>query len=110
MLRPGRINFNSSVRLTVTYSDETGEAFDPTSVSFDSYSPEGRQTSYVYGVSDLLQRSAEGSYYIDIPANEVGRWDYRWYATDDITTLYKEGQFQVDESRWNDTSRRAYQL
>lgn len=109
MLRPGRINFNSSVRLTVDYTDETGEAFDPDTVSFDSYSPEGRQTSYVYGVSEL-QRSVVGSYYIDFPANEVGRWDYRWVATDGTTYLYKEGQFQVDESRWNDTSRRAYQL
>jgi hypothetical protein len=110
MLRPGTIHYNSSVRLTVTWNDEDGVAFDPSAVVFETYGPDDTKTTYAYGVGDEVTRSSEGSYFIDIPANKTGKWQYRWGATDGSTSLYREGKFYVQRSDWYDGQERAYQL
>ncbi len=97
-LYPGRIYPETSLRLTVTFADDNGDAVDPATVTFSTYSPSGSLTNYVYGTDSEVGKSAVGNYYADIAPDESGRWHFRWKTTGAGTSLVDQGNFIVQAS------------
>lgn len=69
------------VRVTTTFTTAAGVAVDPTAVFLAVKNPAGTTTTYTYGISAGLIKSAAGVYYLDVDANAAGYWFYRWYST-----------------------------
>lgn len=82
------------VRVYGTFTDQAGTAIDPTDVFFSFKNPSKTITTYKYGVDAKLVKSATGVYYVDINANNVGIWYYRFYSTGTRQTA-NEGLFTV---------------
>lgn len=101
-LAPGRIWPGTPVRLTNSYTDASGNAVDPTTVTIKVMSPSGVESSYVYGTDDEMGRSAAGIYYADITTDRGGRWFYRWITSGSGTTIANEGDFIVQMSPFVD--------
>lgn len=100
MLSPGKIWPETTLRLEVVFTDEDGNAVDPDTVTFSTYTPNGTLTSYVYGTDAEVGKSATGSYYADIVPDESGRWHFRWVTTGTGTALATEGNFVVQKSKF----------
>lgn len=110
MLYPGKIWPGTTLRLTVSFTDEDGDAVDPATVTFSTATPSGRVTSYVYGTDAEVGKSAVGSYYADIVPDQSGRWQFRWLTTGTGTALATEGDFVVQASPFAGTwPEQAYQ-
>ena len=69
------------VRCTGTFTNSDGDAVDPAAILFKVKDPSGNVTSYTYGVDDDLVKLTAGVYYVDVDADEVGEWWYRFYST-----------------------------
>jgi len=69
------------VRVTGTWTNAAGAATDPTSVYCKYMDPSRNVTSLEYGVDAALVKSDTGIYYVDISADEPGRWFVRFYST-----------------------------
>jgi len=82
------------VRVTGTFTDSDGTAQDPTAVLCQYKNPSGTTTSLTYGTDAELVKSATGVYYVDINANAVGEWWYRFYSTG-TGQAADEGSFYV---------------
>lgn len=82
------------VRCTGTFTDQSGTALDPTAVYFSFKNPSEVTTTYQYGVDVQLVKSSTGIYYVDINANDVGIWYYRFFSTGTGQTA-NEGLFTV---------------
>lgn len=100
MLYPGKIYPETTLRLTVSFTDENGDAVDPTTVTFSTYSPGGTLTSYVYDTDDEVGKASTGNYYADIVPDESGRWHFRWVTTGSGTAIATEGNFIVQASKF----------
>jgi hypothetical protein len=100
MLYPGKIYPETTLRLTVSFTDENGNAVDPTTVTFSSSSPGGTLTSYVYDTDDEVGKASTGNYYADIVPDESGRWHFRWKTTGSGTAIATEGDFIVQASKF----------
>lgn len=85
------------VRCTASFATSAGVATDPTVVRFQVRTPAGVTTEYVYGTDAALVRTAAGSYYVDVNANAVGTWRYRFYSTG-TGQAADEGAFKVKDS------------
>lgn len=88
------------VRVSGAFTNAAGAAADPTGVGFKYKDPEGSLTAYVYGVGVQLARASAGNFYVDIDANQVGTWHWRFYATGTGQTA-DEGSFTVGESEFD---------
>lgn len=110
MLRPGRIYFGTTVRLTAHWTDDEDNNLDPDTVVLQTWSPSGAEATYTYLTDDNVIRADEGQYTADVTASETGRWRYRWGAVEGAQSLYIEGQFLVQASPWGDDTRRAYEI
>jgi hypothetical protein len=88
MITPGKIYAGSTIRITIAFQDDDGNATDPDTVLFKTRSPAGTETTYTYGDDDEVGRSAAGSYYADFEADEGGRWLYRWQGTSDDSSPF----------------------
>jgi hypothetical protein len=53
---------------------------DPTAITLLIIDPDRSTGTYTY-VAGQVQKSATGSYYMDISLDLVGRWDYRFIGT-----------------------------
>lgn len=69
------------VRCSGAFTDSDGVAQDPAAVFCEYRDPSGNVTDLEYGVDGELVKSAVGSYYVDVDADEVGFWYYRFYST-----------------------------
>ena len=85
------------VRCSAAFATSAGAATDPTSVRFQVRNPAGTTTEYVYGTDAQLVRSSAGSFYVDVNANMVGTWRYRFYSTG-TGQAADEGAFKVKDS------------
>jgi len=103
MLAPGKLFPGTSLRITVNFVDEDGSAVDPTTVTFSTYNPCRTKTDYVYDTDAEVGRSAAGAYYADIEPDIAGRWHYRWKTTGSGTTIAKEGNFVIQDSKFVDS-------
>lgn len=86
----------SQPRLRVTFRLE-GIPTDPTAVSFFIKSPGDSAVEYVYGTDSEVVKESTGVYYMDVPLDESGRWDYRIVSTGTVVAAY-EDHFFVEES------------
>lgn len=98
MLTPGRYYPGSPIRFTISFTDETGTGVDPATVTARTYSPCGREATYVYGTDDEVGKSSAGNYYADITPDESGEWLLRWQTTGTNTTYAQEERFNVNYS------------
>jgi len=69
------------VRVTGTFTNAAGAAVDPTAVLFKVKAPNGQTTTYTYGTDAALVKESTGVYYVDVNANQSGKWRVRWYST-----------------------------
>jgi hypothetical protein len=66
-----------AVRLTATYTDADGAAYDPPSVTFSYTDPAGAQTVKRYGTDLEVVKDATGVYHLEVYATVAGVWHYR---------------------------------
>lgn len=88
------------VRVSGAFTDENGDAADPTSVYCAVRDPLGKITIYAYGVDDVLVKDDTGNYHLDVSADLVGRYYYRWYSTG-TGQAADETYFDVEESEFD---------
>ena len=88
------------VRCTGTFTDENGDAHDPTTVLFSVKNPAGTTTTYTYGVDAALVKDSTGVYHVDVDASAVGWYYYRFYSTGSGQASEEE-KFEVGAS-WFD--------
>ena len=69
------------VTITGTFKDVSAVVQDPTAVFCQYREPNGTITTLTYGVDAALKKSSTGVYYVDVDADAVGRWQYRFYST-----------------------------
>ena len=82
------------VRCSATFSNSAGVSIDPTAILFKFKTPAGATTTYTYGMDSELVRDDTGDYHVDIDANEVGPWYFRFYSTG-TGQAAAEAKFQV---------------
>lgn len=87
------------VRCSAAYTDSDGAAQDPTAVYFKFKTPSGVTTTYTYLTDSQLERVSAGNYRVDLDANEIGIWSYRFYATG-TGQASGEHQFSVKRSEF----------
>ena len=80
-----------------TFTDSDGNAQDPDAIYCKVTDPSGNTDSYQYGVDAELVRSSTGVYYVNVDADEVGVWYYRFYSTG-AGQAAEESSFTVDET------------
>jgi len=85
----------SLVRTTAKFTKFDGSVQDPTTVSLTVTTPNGTETTYVYGTDNILKAST-GIYYYLIDANAVGLWKRRWFSTG-VGQAASSGKFEVIE-------------
>ncbi len=79
---------------------KAGVLLDPTAVTFKVKNPAGVETVYVYGTDVQLIRDSTGKYHVDINANAVGTWFYRFESTG-TGQAAQEGAFRVQTSNFS---------
>ena len=78
---PNTYNKGTLLRCAGAWTDTAGTALDPTVVVFQSQTPEGVETSLVYGSDGAVGRSSTGGYYCNVSLATAGTWYYRFYST-----------------------------
>lgn len=69
------------IRITGTFTSAAGSATDPGTVIAKYRDPAGTVTTLIYLTDAALQKESTGVYYVDIDANQVGHWLYRFDST-----------------------------
>ena len=85
---------NDAPRVTAEFLNPDGSAFDPSAVFFKFKNPSRIETVYQYGVDAALVKDSTGNYHVDIDANAVGLWKWKFYATGSGQSA-QAGEFQV---------------
>jgi hypothetical protein len=80
------------LRLSAAFTDDNGDAADPTAVIFKLQDPDGEITTYTYGTDDEVVRDGVGAYHIDIDIEVAGAYRYRWAGTG-VVQAAAEGSF-----------------
>jgi hypothetical protein len=99
---PGKNTPGAPVSITVSFYNSSDALVDPTTVTFETYSPSGTDTDYVYGTDSEVTKSSTGIYVAAVTPDEYGRWHYRWSSTGSGTATKIEGTFLVQYSPWYD--------
>lgn len=85
------------VRVRGNYEDLANNAWvDPAGVACYIRKPDGTTTTYTYQAGQV-QKASVGVYYLEVDADQVGIWSYRWESTGANTGAY-ENRFEVKES------------
>jgi hypothetical protein len=50
-------------------------------VKFRIRTPAGQVTEYTYPASTQITKTATGKYHVDWPADQPGRYTFRWFST-----------------------------
>lgn len=69
------------VRISGAWTNAAGTATDPAAVFAQYTTPTGVVTSLAYLIDAALVKDSTGNYHVDINANAVGTWYYRFYST-----------------------------
>lgn len=67
------------VRCSGAFTDSNGTATDPSAVLFDWRRPDNVKATYTYGTDAQLVKDSTGNYHVDLDADLVGTWYYRFY-------------------------------
>lgn len=89
----------TSVRTTVSFVDKTtGQPVDPATVRC-LYKNSGGQTTLTYGTDNAVVKDSTGNYHVDLNANVVGQWWFRWESTGANQGAY-EDSFEIRPSQF----------
>lgn len=89
------------VRVTGTFKDSDEVVQDPDNVYFSYKAPsDTTATTYTYDVDAELVKDSTGVYHVDIDANEVGTWPYRFFSTGNGQAS-EECRFIVQQSNFD---------
>jgi hypothetical protein len=67
------------VRCRGSYTDESGVAVDPTTVTAKVQTPSGTITTYTYPAT--VVKDSTGHYHVDVSVTTAGLWYYRFEST-----------------------------
>ena len=99
MTTPNTYPKGTLVRVSGTFQDDEGTAYDPGGSVLAGYlSPAGSLTTLTYGEDAELVRDSEGTYHVDIDGSEGGDWYYSIYATGSGQAA-NEGRFHIEAAR-----------
>lgn len=87
------------IRCSGAFTDADGAAQDPTAVFFQFKNPSGETTTYTYDDDAELVKVSTGNYRVDVNADEIGTWSYRFYSTG-TGQAAGEGQFSVKKTEF----------
>ena len=76
----------------------SGTDTDPTTVKCFYKDPTGVVTTLTYGVDNALVKDATGKYHVDVFAQVVGNWWYRFEATGAVVAA-NEAEFVISLSQ-----------
>jgi hypothetical protein len=69
----------TAIELSGLFRDKTGLPVDPSVVRCRVKSPSDIETTYTYGDEDsVVVKNSDGSYSVEIIADEAGTWHYRF--------------------------------
>lgn len=103
MITPGKYYPGTTMSLTAAFTNSNGQASDPSTVVFKTYSPCGKISIYTYGTDANVSKSSTGNYAASFVADHAGRWRTRWEGTDAIgNVIVIEDSFNVQMSRFED--------
>lgn len=86
--------YGNAITLKGTFTDDLGVYADPSTIKLSVMTPAGVLTTYEYGVDASLIKQDTGRYEMDILANEIGIWYYRWFS-DTPDEVSKEVFFEI---------------
>jgi len=69
------------VKLSVTFTNVSGVAVDPSTVAVKWRDPSGNTTTKTYGVDAVVTKTGTGVYEVIMDIDEQGKWYYRWEGT-----------------------------
>jgi hypothetical protein len=78
-----------------------GELADPDTVKVSVKDPAGTITTKIYGTDAAVIKASTGVYYIDVNANAVGSWAYRWFS-EGTGQAAAERKFRVKSSEFDE--------
>jgi hypothetical protein len=87
------------VTVSARFRRSNGSLLDPAAVFCQVKNPAGTITLYTFGTDAALVKDAVGKYHVDINANAVGVWAYRFYSTGNGQTAV-EDKFTVKSSNF----------
>jgi hypothetical protein len=87
-----KYDIGDQVHLTVVFTNSSGVATSPTTVTCTVQPPSG-PTQSLTAVND-----STGNYHADVSPDQSGEWDYRWAGTGALVVA-EEGSFYVRERK-----------
>jgi len=85
------------VRVSLSFTNSSQAAADPTTVRGKLRDPSGNVTTYVYGTDAQLVKDATGAYHFDVAVDEAGDWRYRGEGEGAVVAA-GESRFHARES------------
>jgi hypothetical protein len=92
---------NQDGSTAAAFTDLTGAAADPTTVTLTILKPDGTQLIYGWpgaGADGTLTRESAGRFYMDVEIDQSGKWQYR-LAGSGVVTAASEGRLRVQRQR-----------
>jgi hypothetical protein len=74
-------NLGQLLTVTATFENSSGTKVDPSTVKADVTTPDGEETTYVYGTDAQLTKSTTGVYVLSLTVDQAGPWYGRVYST-----------------------------
>lgn len=87
-------------RIIVTFRNIVRQLADPDIVRFRFKTPDGTETTYVYGTGAQVVQEAAGIYHVDLRLTADGEWWYRWEGDGSLACAVEKA-IQVDESAFD---------
>ena len=84
------------IHIRVSFTVET-VATDPTVVTYEMITPDGKSTAYIFGTDVALVKDSAGNYHVDFTPSMRGMHCYRFAGTGTCQAAC-EGQFLVPPS------------
>ena len=97
MAHINKYDVNDLVRCSGAFTNSAGTAIDPTTVKFKFKTPDGTITIYTHGTDAQLVKDSTGNYHVDVNANAVGTWSYR-FESSGTGQAAKEVTFEVKKT------------
>lgn len=85
----------SLVKCSAEFKNSAGTLVDPTTVKFQFLAPNGQSDEYIYGTDTELVKTGTGAYYVYLPVDAVGVWNFRFAGSGVVGRSATQGQFNV---------------
>jgi len=86
------------MRVSASFLDAQKVLNDPDHIFFDLETPDAQVTTYEYGVDTNIIKASVGKYYIDIPLDAAGTYNYYFYSTG-VGQAAAQGSFIVIDKK-----------